>query len=653
MRRTLALARSAGSLLRGLLAWLAVAVALFDAGAQEPASERRNVPLPERAWVRYGDDPAWAAADLDPSGWTEVNLRGALRRQGMKEDPEADFLWYRFDLPTFRFPAAASLNIHLAGVSGATQGFVNGRPTAQTPQDFTGRIGKRPRFPPQGFTHSYRIRESQWRRNGTNVFVLRIQRGPRADGIEEGPSHMGFALWMRPLQEAAHRHNDLWEGMALAGVGLGLLTALALTIADRADWFSRGMIPVFAVLACCVVLNGHAFFRTPWAEHWTMRAGWLGAAAAALVVPSLPGRLAGVRSVRYWLPGGMIALIVGLGLMLASGFPQMHRAHQALTVAIGLATLVCAAWARRGLAAGHPWLLPVLVGLTALLGAWTCHRWALQLGFERWAAATRPHYYALALAGLFFGSLVLRLKHARDDYRRLLRLNLTAQEDERRRIARDLHDGVGQALQALKLRLQLERRQRGEAKDPALSTLPQTPDSVDAMDGCIRELRAVAGNLRPVYLGRMPLAEALQVHAEQFGRDAGLTVRFHASLSAPLPAATEEHLFRIQQESLNNAVKHGRPGVIDVRLETIGPNLRLTIADDGRNYGNYGSDGGGRGGDASEGGCSSASTLTPNGHGLRNLRERAELLGGTMRFEPGSRGASVVVEVPLRGVEAP
>lgn len=617
--------RLAGAMLRWAATWLALAGV---AAAPEAAGEQRVAPLLERAWVRFGDDPAWAAAELDLDGWTEVNLRGALRRQGVAEDPAADFLWYRFELPDIRFPSAGSFNLHLAGVSGASQGFINGRPTAQTLQDFTGRIGERPRFPPPGFAHTYRLRESQWRSPGPNVFALRVQRAPRAAGIEDGPALLGIALWLRPLQEAAHRRNDLWEGMALAGLGLGLLTALGLTVADRADWLSRGMIPVFAVLAGHGVLNSHAFFRTPWTGHWQMRAGWICAAAVVLPMLAVAGRIASAGTRRLWLTWGLASLGVSLGLLFAAGLPQLNRAHAALTLLLGVAAGVCGWWSCRGLAAReHRWLLPVPTGLTLLLAIWTGHRLALHLGFFATAEATRPHFYALGLTGLFFLALILRLRGARDDYRRLLHVNITAQEDERRRIARDLHDGVGQALQALKLRLQLERRTGSSGPETACA-----PDSVDAVDGCIQELRAVAGNLRPVYLGRMPLAEALRLHAEQFARDAGIQVRFESNLTEPVADPVEEHLFRVQQEALNNATRHSRAERIEVNLRTEGRRLSLTVTDDGA-----------AGRDDRNG--------RPPGHGLRNMRERAELLGGTFRFERRAQGATVVVSVPLNQEE--
>lgn len=615
----------AGLLIAGLLP-----VVLVAAGLDVPPV-RRIQPLPETAWIRFGDDPSWAEPDVDLAGWTEVKLRGALRRQGVAVDPAADFVWYRVELPRLFYPETVSLNLHLAGVAGASEGFLNGQQTPRSGQDFTGRIGERPRFPPAGLTHTFRWRRAQWNQGGPNVFALRVQRAPRATGIEEGASFFGFALALRPLQEADHRRNDLWEGMALAVLGLGLLTALGLAIADRTDGLSRGMIPVFAVLAGYVVLNSHAFFRTPWSGHWTMRAGWVCAAVAMPALLGMGGRLGGAPARRSGLICGAAAGMVGIGLMLAVGFRAMSWAHYALTVLIGATTLAAAAGVWRAATAEPRWSRPVLLGVVLLLGVWTLNRAALHLGYDKLATATRPHFYALLLVAAFFAALVLRLRLARDDYRRLLRANLTAQEDERRRLARDLHDGVGQALQALKLRLQLERRVRGDRED---AIPPELPDSVDAMDGCIQELRAVAANLRPVYLGRMPLAEALRIHAEQFGRDAGVIVRFESTLAAPLTPAAEEHLFRIQQEALNNAVRHGHPCEIEVRLETVGSKLRLVIADDGD--GESESEG--------EGGTPAPSVLS--GHGLRNLRERAELLGGTLVFTRGPGGAQVVVEVP-------
>ncbi|MCP5517043.1 MAG: sensor histidine kinase [Verrucomicrobiales bacterium] len=627
-RRLHSVRRVAGGFRRGWLALLLALTVVGDLAGLEPDG-RRVLALPERAWVRFGDDPAWAAPELGTNGWTEVRLVGALRRQGVVEDPGAAFLWYRVELPGMRLPEGASLNVFLDGVSGATQGFINGRPTAQTPQDFTGRVGARPCFPPPGFPQSFRIRPEQWRHGGRNLLAIRVQRAPRAAGVEEGVALMGYAIAVRPFIEATHRWNDLWEGMALAGLTLALLTATGLGVADRMDGLSRGLIPVFLGLAAQVVLNSHALVRTPWAGPVTMRAGWAVEAVVLALCLAVAGRFAGRG--RGWTVAILAAAVpVTAGLVLSTEFAAMRWAQLALTVFASGAALIAVWWAVREAASAPSWLRPLRWGIAVLLSAWAVHLGAAQLGRSAAAAATRPHTFSLGLAGLFFATLVLRLRAAVADYRRLLRANLDAQENERRRIARDLHDGVGQALQALKLRLQLERRQRGETAPEA--TEPG-PDTVTAIDGCIQELRAVAGNLRPVYLGRMPLAEALRQQGAQFARDSGIEVQFETEASLRLPAEAGDHLFRIQQEALTNAARHGRPQRIRIRLDASGDTLTLRITDDG----------------GPQSPPLRAGRAT--GHGLRNMRERAELLGGQLQFARSAGGAAVTVTIPRHRIE--
>lgn len=270
-------------------------------------------------------------------------------------------------------------------------------------------------------------------------------------------------------------------------------------------------------------------------------------------------------------------------------------------------------------------LVPVIIGLIILAFSFVVSRWLELVIGGSYGYGIRLMIASNILVGLFFMSLVLRLRGAIDEYRMLVKENLLNQESERRHIAMDLHDGVGQTLQSLKLHIQLDHgmSQAGdpvEWKNRALSTL----------DSCIEELRSVAMRLRPVYLGRKPLSEALAYHAQQFSQDTGILVTFHSSLTVTLPEEVEDHLFRIQQEALNNASKHAQPSFIRIHLTTHKSHLVMRVENDGVPPG------------------LEVSRRGLSGNGIRNMRERAELLNGsfTIRYEDLSTVIEVIV--PLR-----
>jgi signal transduction histidine kinase len=199
-----------------------------------------------------------------------------------------------------------------------------------------------------------------------------------------------------------------------------------------------------------------------------------------------------------------------------------------------------------------------------------------------------------------------------------------AQENERRHIARELHDEAGQALVSLRYGLRLLEKEidAGAAVGGRLTELVQTTDSV--IDG----LHRLAADLRPASLDHLGLEAALR----QLSRSAatGLTVRFKARGLAGerLPAMMETALYRVVQEAMTNVVRHAQATRVDVLAQRRGERVLVMVEDDGVGF----ELGQARSGDH---------------FGLLGMRERAEALGGTLTVEssPGA-GTTVVVEVP-------
>lgn len=195
--------------------------------------------------------------------------------------------------------------------------------------------------------------------------------------------------------------------------------------------------------------------------------------------------------------------------------------------------------------------------------------------------------------------------------------------EERQRIARELHDAVTQKLFSLRL-----------TADAAAALALRDPSRTVEELGTVRrlaaevadELRAIVVGLRPVDLAGDGLDVALRKQAELLDRVHGSAVRFSGGPVPRLTAAAEEAAYRIAQEALHNALRHGSPSTVDVRLDASGGTVRLEVADDGRGF---------------------AFEQAERGLGIAGMRERALLVGGALAIKPGrAGGVEVRLEVP-------
>lgn len=170
-----------------------------------------------------------------------------------------------------------------------------------------------------------------------------------------------------------------------------------------------------------------------------------------------------------------------------------------------------------------------------------------------------------------------RLERTTARLQQLSRRLLEVQEAERRHIARELHDEVGQALTATKINLQALQR------FPDQTNLAQRlEDSVKLVDGVLQQVRHLSLDLRPSMLDDLGLAAALRWYVEQQARRSGLQAQFHAdSMEERLDATLETACFRVAQEALTNTVRHARAKSISVELRALGVELHLVVRDDG------------------------------------------------------------------------
>src|SRR5688572_21200057 len=226
-----------------------------------------------------------------------------------------------------------------------------------------------------------------------------------------------------------------------------------------------------------------------------------------------------------------------------------------------------------------------------------------------------------------------KVRRYAEDVRHLLGRLVQTQEAERRRVADELHDLIGQNLTALGIDLQAHKQQLQAGGDTLAGT------RLDAMaallETTIDAIRGVMTDLRPVALEEFGLLPALRWYASQFAKRTGLKTSTKAGgRELRLAPDAELALFRIAQEALTNAAKHSGGTSVQVRIR-YGKCVTLSVHDDGRGFAETG-----------------RRSTVRGGFGLTTMRERAEAQGGTLRIEFPERGTRVVAEIPAGGGHA-
>ena len=224
------------------------------------------------------------------------------------------------------------------------------------------------------------------------------------------------------------------------------------------------------------------------------------------------------------------------------------------------------------------------------------------------------------------------LTKAAGDLLALTRRLVEAEEAERRRLARELHDRVGQILTALGLNLDAALVELGADAAPAMRE--RLSDSLVLLESVVQTIEQIMADLRPPLLEEYGLGAALQRHTEDFARRTGIAVSFEDLAQERIRSLRLEAgvaLFRIAQEALNNVAKHAAARQVRMALALEGLEASVSVIDDG-------------------GGFDPAATAAarPQRWGMRTMRERAEAAGGRVDvFSSPGKGTSVVASVRI------
>jgi signal transduction histidine kinase len=224
-----------------------------------------------------------------------------------------------------------------------------------------------------------------------------------------------------------------------------------------------------------------------------------------------------------------------------------------------------------------------------------------------------------------------QLRESHEQLRALSAHLQRVREEERTRIAREVHDELGQALTGLKLDLS---RLAGKAPRTGNSQADKIKSLVNRVNCTIQTVRRIATELRPGILDNLGLVAAIEWQAAEFESRSGLKCSVQADAEMPnLDPELNTAFFRIFQETLTNVIRHARATRLEVRLSKEADRIVLTICDNGR-------------------GISDAEISNTRSIGLRGMRERAALIGGqvSIRGSPGN-GTTVIVQIPFQGAQ--
>jgi len=218
----------------------------------------------------------------------------------------------------------------------------------------------------------------------------------------------------------------------------------------------------------------------------------------------------------------------------------------------------------------------------------------------------------------------------------LLTQLLNAQEDERRKLSAEIHDGVAQLMVSASYHAQSCDALLSQSRlDEASNEIGHTTSTIEQS---IKELRRIIADFHPPALSELGLKQALRQNVEALQRETGIACHFQAEGTPDgLSSSLEIAIYRIVQEALNNVRKHACATELNLRLQFRPNEVLAEIRDNGKGFD-----------------LSQTSGMPSRGMGLITMKERAEMLGGSLRIETRQGiGTSIIVTIPLSPHESP
>lgn len=262
-----------------------------------------------------------------------------------------------------------------------------------------------------------------------------------------------------------------------------------------------------------------------------------------------------------------------------------------------------------------------------------------------------------------FEATKLQYQQEIDDQKSRTSYLIAGQEEERKRLSRELHDGLGQMLTAIKLQIEgLEASLTRAAAPEQVGSAPYAKNLKtlkSLVTQTIQETRTISNNLMPTVLSDFGIIPAIKMLAEQ-DRSTSFEVTFETNFTSDMPRLNpnvEIMLYRVTQEAVSNAIRHAKPSHIHIELNERGSSLQLLVSDDGKGFqiprkkqdnGSY------KQKSEINGDSTDPSELRPPSQGLHNMQERTKLLNGKFKVQSAfGKGTKIQVSIPYKTHFAP
>lgn len=219
------------------------------------------------------------------------------------------------------------------------------------------------------------------------------------------------------------------------------------------------------------------------------------------------------------------------------------------------------------------------------------------------------------------------ISNSREQLQALSLRQQTLREEERKRIALEIHDELGQALTGIKIETHFLKRKIDEIDNPLKSAEAgeKAEDLLHLIDATIHTVRRIATELRPPILDDLGLVAAIEWQSQEFGRLTGISCLLSVNVEdIELEPETATAVFRIFQETLTNITRHAEANTITINLKKLNQKLTLRVEDDGK-------------------GMNADGSATNDSLGILGMRERARLIGGELEVFNGTENGTVVL----------
>jgi signal transduction histidine kinase len=581
---------------------------------EQEAAHGPRVDLSGRHPFAPDDDPAFADPDFDDSAWARAEVPGSWSSQGIS--PAEGIGWYRIRFSVPEDFDTRALAVDMGKVVGIDETFLNGE-----------RVGGEGRFGGHFVSSAvvdrvYPMPEHLLRRGGDNVLAVRLFRIPGdTAGIVAGRPAVGESEEVLTEVRRRLNRNRLLDAFVLGAFVPLWAFFLILGSGRRREYLSFWAF--LTINLATITFDSSLLHGTPLRTPVTQWLSW----ACQLMLPALflgfVNRFGGgypraLMTVTYGLCGAMVVVTV----LFPSGAMWVHvlgYVWWGVVFAVTGASLYRLVRSRRGPVV----LTRALLFGASILAASVIADFLLPEIRYSWLGIRASSLGMLAFTLAVEFGIARRLLDSESRARALSDHVMDAQERERRHISSELHDGVGQTLAAVKLGLQVAE---ARAADPGVADAFRA--AANGVRDAVDEIRRVSLALHPSATEERGIAGAMESYCRAFSGQTGVKVDVDVSTAGGLDVEPRvaANLFRSMQEAVGNAARHGHASLIRVVLGRTGSGLRMIVEDDGCGF------------DAGD---------APDGLGLRTLRERAELLGGTCAVQSRPGGGTVVrVEVP-------